>query len=194
MKNFLVVLAGVFYACGAVAGISDLPSGKYELDSDHGYILFSYSHLGFSRPHVSFRKFEVDLDLDAANPNNSKLEVTIDASSIDSQSDEFNDHLNGENFFDTKKFPTITFRATNIKSQGDKGTVTGDLTIKGVTKQVTLDVVINKAANHPMRKIPNIGLAATTTVDRRDFGLDEAVPFVGAEITISIDVELPKAN
>ena len=197
MKTFLTsaaMLIGLCCTTVAFAGISDVPSGRYELDPDHGYISFTYSHLGFSHPHVGFRKFEVDLTLDADNPNNSKLVVTIDASSIDSRSDEFNDHLNGEDFFDTKKFPTITFEATNINASGDKGTITGNLTIKGITKPVTLEVIINKAANHPMRKIPNIGLSATATVDRTDFGLDSAVPFVGSEITIHIDVELPKVN
>jgi polyisoprenoid-binding protein YceI len=179
----------------AMAGLSDVPSGHYGLDKSHGYISYTYSHMGYSTPHVGFNSFEVELTLDAENPANSTVNVTIDATSIDSRVENFNGHLNGPNFFDTANHPTITFKSTSVEALGeDKFNVVGDLTIKGVSKPVTLETTINKAADHPMRKIPIIGVSASAKVSRSDWGLTRAVPNVGDEITIYISVELPKSK
>lgn len=179
----------------AAADLSAVPSGKYGLDKSHGYITFSYSHLGFSNPHIGFRSFEVELELDNENVENSTVNVTIDATSIDSRLDNFNGHLNGPNFFDTENFPTITFASTSVEKTGDDTlNVTGDLTIKGTTKPVTLEATINKAGAHPMRNSPWIGVSAETKVSRSEWGLDRSVPRVGDEVTIWITVELPKAQ
>ena len=178
-------------ALNASAGLSDVPSGDYTLDKTHGYISYTYSHLGFSTPHVGFRSFDVDLVLDNENPENSTVSVTIDATSIDSRVEVFDGHLNGPNFFDTANHPTITFKSTSVEVTGeDKLLVTGDLTIKGVSKPVTLDTTIMKAANHPMKKTPIVGLNAEARVSRSDWGLSRAVPNVGDEISIFISVEM----
>ncbi len=183
------------FAVTASAGLSDVPAGSYELDSSHGYISFTYSHLGFSNPHIGFTSFTVDLNLDNENPANSTVNVTIDATSVTSRVEVFDGHLNGPNFFDTADNPTITFASTSVEVVGeDKLNVTGDLTIKGVTKPVTLDTTIKKAANHPMRKTPTIGLSAMSNVSRSDWGLTRAVPNVGDEVTIFIDAELRKSQ
>tara|TARA_R110002049_G_scaffold138781_7_gene299202 strand:+ start:2738 stop:3337 length:600 start_codon:yes stop_codon:yes gene_type:complete len=183
------------FSVTALADLSDVPSGKYTLDKTHGYITFSYSHLGFSNPHVGFNSFDVNVDLDSKNPEKSKVNVTIDASSIDSRVEVFNGHLNGENFFDTANYDTITFNSTKITAQdADTFTVNGDLTIKGITKPVTLVAELNKAANHPMRKVPTIGFSGEAKVKRSEWGLDRAVPAVGDEVTIYIEVELPQAK
>ena len=180
-------------ALNASAGLSDVPSGEYGLDKSHGYITFTYSHMGYSTPHVGFNSFDVDLSLDNEDVANSTVNVTIDATSINSRVENFNGHLNGANFFDTANHPTITFVSTSVEAQGDdKYAVTGDLTIKGVTKPVTLDTTILKAADHPMRKTPTIGLTAEAKVSRSEWGLTRAVPNVGDEVSIFISVELPK--
>ncbi|MDH3266365.1 MAG: YceI family protein [Gammaproteobacteria bacterium] len=181
-------------ALNASAELSDVPSGAYSLDKTHGYITFTYSHLGFSTPHVGFRSFDVALDLDNENVANSAVDVTIDATSIDSRVDAFDGHLNGQNFFDTANHPTITFKSASFEAAGeDKFNIVGDLTIKGVTKPVTLDATLKKAANHPMKKTPTIGVTAGATVSRSEWGLSRAVPNVGDEITIHISVELTKS-
>jgi polyisoprenoid-binding protein YceI len=189
---FLVLLS---CSAIAVADLSAMPPGKYGLDANHGYITFSYSHLGFSNPHIGFRVFSVDLELDSENVENSTVNVTIDATSIDSRSETFNGHLNGANFFDTANHPTITFTSTAISATGENTLdITGDLTIKDVTKPVTLAATINQAGNHPMRGHPLLGVSAETIVSRSEWGLSRNVPNVGDEMTIRIDVELPKAR
>jgi len=177
----------------ANAELADMPSGVYALDKSHGYITFTYNHLGFSTPHVGFRKFDVTLKLDNSNVENSTVEVWIDATSIDSRVDVFNGHLNGENFFDTANHPEITFAGTEIRSTGDNTfDISGELTIKGVTKPVTLAATIQKADMHPMRNLPSIGVTAEGTLSRSDFGLSRGVPNISDEVTLHISVELPQ--
>ena len=194
-KSIRAALAASFLAlaANAQADLSTVPSGEYGLDDHHAYISFTYSHIGFSTPHVGFRKFDASLTLDSAKPENSAIEVVIDTTSVDSRVEEFNGHLRGSNFFDTDNYPQATFRSTRIAANED-GTfdVTGDLTIKGITKSVTLDATLNKAAMHPMRNIPTVGFSAETQILRSDFGMDRAVPAVGDEVTIYITVEMPQ--
>jgi polyisoprenoid-binding protein YceI len=176
---------------GVAADLSEVPSGKYALDSSHGYITFTYNHLGFSNPRVGFNRFDTVLDLDSSNPANSVIEVTIDAASIDSRVAEFNEHLNGADFFNTAKFPTITFKSTKIEATGDNTfDVTGDLTILATTKPVTLSTTINKAGNHPLRNVPTVGVSASTKLMRSEWGLDAYIPAVSDEVELSIEVEL----
>lgn len=173
------------------ADLSAVPSGKYALDSSHGYITFTYSHLGFSNPRVGFNSFDAVLDLDTGNPENSTVEVTIDATSIDSRVAEFNEHLNGADFFNTAEYPTITFKSTKVEATGDNTfDVTGDLTILGTTKPVTLATTINKADNHPLRNVPTVGVSASTKLMRSEWGLGAYVPAVSDEVELSIEVEL----
>jgi polyisoprenoid-binding protein YceI len=180
-------------AANASADLSAVPSGDYASDPSHSYISFTYSHIGFSTPHIGFRSFSANLTLDNANPEKSSVAVNIDATSVDSRVEVFNGHLNGENFFDTANNPEITFNSTSITSTGeDTYDVVGDLTIKGVTKPVTLETTINKAANHPMRKVPTVGISGSAKLSRSDWGLDRAVPNVGDEITIYVTAEMPQ--
>ncbi len=175
----------------ASADLSAVPSGTYTLDDSHGYITFSYSHLGFSNPRIGFNTFDTTLDLDNANPENSIVEVSIDATSIDSRVAVFNEHLNGEDFFDTAEHPTISFESTKVEPTGDDTfDVTGNLTIMGTTKPVTLAATINKAANHPMKNVPAVGVSASGTIMRSEWGLGRYVPAVSDEVTLSIEVEL----
>ena len=169
-----------------------VPTGTYKMDPTHGYVTFTYSHFGLSNPQIAFQSVDANLTLDAGNPAASSVNVTIAANSIDSDVDIFNEHLNSDNWFDTAAFPKITFVSTGLTQDAEdhtKGTMTGDLTIKDVTKSVTLDVtMLGSVAEHPVKKVPTIGVEATTTVLRSDFGLG-AYPAVGDEITITISGE-----
>lgn len=190
----LAILTLTVLARSATAAI-DVPAGRYVLENTHAYITFSYSHLGFSTPHISFTEFDVDLQLDAANPANSSLQVTIDADSVESQVDEFNEHLVGERFFDTANHPSISFKSTSVAlGTADTATVSGDLTIKGITHPVVLEANLNKAGNHPMLKKPVAGFNAQTKVLRSAWDLGYGIPMVGDEVTIYISVELQQAE
>ncbi len=191
----LSLAATLGLSLNAAADFSATPSGTYALDNTHGYVLFSYSHFGFSNPTVGFNRFDTTLDLDSENPENSSISVTIDAASIDSRVEEYNDHLNGDDFFDTAAHPTITFTSTSVTATGDDTfDVTGDLTIKGTTKPVTLAATINKAAKHPFKGIPTVGVSATGTLMRSEWGLGNYAPAVSDEVTLHIEVELNKAE
>lgn len=175
----------------APSPFAEVPSGSYVLEKNHGYISFTYSHIGFSRPHIGFRDFDVALSLDSAEPQKSSLQVTIDADSVYSRVEEFDGHLRDTDYFDVANHPEITFTSTSVEpSEANKLTVTGELTIKGVTLPVELDATINKAAQHPISKQPTIGISATTTVNRSDWGMSKYTPLVGDEVTIYIEAEI----
>ena len=190
--NIVTTMLALSLSTQSLANFS-VPSGTYELEKTHGYITFSYNHLGFSTPHVGFNSFDVSLEADAEDPSKSSVQVTIDAASIDSRVDEFDKHLNGPDYFDTEKHPEITFSSTSMTSTGENTfAVAGDLTIKGVTKPIVLNATINKADKHPLRGVPTIGLSASGTVSRTEMGLGAYVPAVGDEVTINITVEMIK--
>ena len=189
--NSFCAAALLAFPLSVSAELADVPSGTYTLDSSHGYITFTYSHLGFSNPRVGFNSFDATLELESSKPENSQIEVTIDASSIDSRVAEFNEHLNGTDFFNTAEYPTITFTSTKVVATGENTfDVTGDLTILETTRPVTLTTTINKAANHPMRNVPTVGVSASTTLMRSEWGLGAYVPAVSDEVELSIEVEL----
>ncbi len=175
-----------------VAAAINAPSGNYGLDKTHAYITVTYSHLGFSNPHLGFNDFDVKLALDANEPQNSSFAVTIDAASVDSRVAEFDEHLVGERFFDVANHPKIVFTSTAITMTSDAtATIVGDLTIKGITKPVTLEATLNKAAMHPMLKRPTLGVSAVGELRRSDWDLGYAVPMVTDEVQLYLSVELP---
>ena len=132
------------------ADLSAVPSGMYEVDPTHAYINFSYNHLGLSNPTLSFDEFSVDLNLNNEDPSQSSISVSIDPASIVTGSDIWKDHLTSGDWFDVASHPTITFQSTAVEAAGDGAyKVMGDLTVKGETKPVSLNVAINAAMNHP---------------------------------------------
>ncbi|MFK7860673.1 MAG: YceI family protein [Granulosicoccus sp.] len=177
------------------ADLTAVPSGDYEVDATHAYINFQYNHLGLSNPTLSFDDFTVDLDLDNADPTKSSFAVTIDPASIITGSEIWKEHLTSGDWFDVATYPEIAFQSTSIEAGGDGAyVVTGDLTVKDMTKPVTLNVAINAAMNHPMSGKPVIGLDASGAVLRSDFGLGKFAPHVSDEVALNISVELLKAG
>ena len=165
-------------------------SGTYVLDPMHTIVLAQWNHMGFSNPSLNFANGTGQLVYDAANPAASSVQVTFPLSGITSFTPEFDTHLASGDFFDSAKFPEATFKSTSVAANGtNKFTVTGDLTIKGISKPVTLDVTLNGAGPHPMTKAPSIGFDATGTVKRSDWGLDYAAPAVSDEVTLRITTE-----
>ena len=162
----------------------------YKIDANHTDVVASWSHFGFSNPIAHFGKVDGNITYDPANVGASKVEVTIPLSGLNSHVGDFDDHLRSADFFDAEKFPNITFKSTSVKAAGKgKLKVTGDLTIKGVTKPVVLDVTINKTGVQPMAKREAAGFSATTTVKRTDFGLGLYAPNVSDQVKLSITTE-----
>ena len=192
MKRLLLAAAAIAATTFASADDHADMSGSYTADPTHAYILFSYNHLGLSRPTVGFNSFDVALDYDAEMPENSEITVDIDATSIDSRVAKFNDHLNSDDFFNTAKYEEISFTSTAIEKHDDGSfKVMGDLTIKGITKPVTLDAEI-VTKQHPMKGVPAIGVSATASLLRSDWDLGAYAPAVSDEVELRIQVEMLK--
>ena len=190
---FLTLASGVTSVSHAADDGSAAPSGEYTPDSEHAYITFDYLHQGYSRPVLRWGAWDATLDWNAEDPTASSITVTINASSIDSGVDRFDDHLRGEQFFDVANHPEITFKSTSLTAADDtSGAMTGELTIKGNTKPVTLDVTLNRAAFDARSNLHKMGFSATGVVKRSDFGVDAYTPFVSDEVNLNIQVEFTK--
>jgi polyisoprenoid-binding protein YceI len=176
-------------------GAYPIPAGTYEPDPNHAYLSFSYSHLGLSHPQLRFSDFVASLDLDTSAMQNSTVAVTIDAASLDTAVPQLDAELRGAGFFDVANYPAITFESTAYEPlRPDAGRLTGDLTVKGITQSVTLDVQINEAADNPMSRDPTLGISALGTLSRSDFGLGAMVPMIGDEVTVEIQMELIRVD
>lgn len=187
-----VVLGGAAFAQEA-----SLPAGSYALDPSHSTLRFSVSHLGFSDYVMSFDRFDADLELDPAAPGGAALSVTVDPSSLDvpAPPEGFMGELMGESWLNVAAHPEITFVSTAVEMTGDKtATVTGDLTLLGVTKPVVLEVTFNGGyAGHPFDPNARVGFSGTGRFSRSEFGMGFGVPAPGTTMgvgdTVSVEVE-----
>jgi len=177
-------------AAAAPADAVQIASGTYKLDPSHTDVLAQWSHFGYSNPTAHFGNAEGTLVYDAEDVSRSSVEVKLPLTGLNSFTAKFDDHLKSADFFDAAKFPAASFKSTKVESSGtNKLTVTGDLTIKDITKPVTLDVTINGGGEHPMAKVPAAGFDATTTIKRSDFGVGAYAPNVSDEVKIRITTE-----
>jgi len=162
---------------------------KYVIDNSHTYPYFEITHLGWSTTRGLFHKTTGAATLDFAAKKGS-VEVVIDANSLDTAFAKRDNHLRGEDFFDVAKYPTITYKADQIEFDGDLPTkAKGQLTLRGVTKPVTLTFSRFKCGEHPVAKKHYCGADATATINRGDFGISAYQGAVGEEVKLSIAVE-----
>jgi polyisoprenoid-binding protein YceI len=160
---------------------------KYDIDTTHTQVIFSWNHFGFSNPSAMLEKFTGDFMLDTADITKSSISITFPLDGLHTGVPKLDEHLKSPDFFDAAKFPDITFKSTKVDKSGANGLkVTGDLTIHGVTKPATLDVKINKIGDNPMMKKASAGFDATTTIKRSEFGVSKYVPNVSDEIPVRI--------
>ena len=182
----LGIVAAVTMAVSAAA-----QAGTWKIDPNHSAAQFSVRHLGVSTVRGAFMKVSGSASYDPADPSKNSVDVTIDASSVDTRVEMRDNDLRSPNFLDVQKYPTITFKSKQSKSAGaGKLEIVGDLTIHGVTKEVTLDVDGPSAPIKDPWGNQRIGASASTKINRRDFGINGASGAVGDEITIIIDTEL----
>lgn len=186
--NFKALTIGLAVASAATFTLAKPVA--YQIDPTHTATVFNWSHFGFSTPSANFSDIQGVINVDNAKPSNSSVNVTIPLSSLNTNVKALDDHLQTADFFDSAKYPNITFKSTKVQAiSKTKYKITGNLTIKNVTKPVVLDAVLNKQGVHPMTKAETIGFNATTSFDRSAFGVGAYVPNVGDKITVNITTE-----
>jgi polyisoprenoid-binding protein YceI len=182
----LTLISALTLAASAAA-----QTGTWQIDPMHSSAQFSVRHLGVSTVRGAFTKVSGSAKFDAADPSKTSLDASIEASSVDTRVEMRDNDLRSPNFLEVQKYPTITFHAKQTKSAGSgKLQITGDLTIHGVSKEVTLDVDGPSAPIKDPWGNQRIGASASTKINRKDFGVNGAPGVVGDEITITIDAEL----
>jgi len=177
---------------GAIATLSSAAFAEpqtFVIDGTHTFPRFSYSHFGFSKQLSRFDTTKGTIVLDKAAKTGS-VDVIIATKSVDTGYSVFDGHIQGEDFLDTEKFPAATFKSTKVNFDGDKpASVDGNLTIKGVTKPVTLALSSFQLMPHPMLKKDAIGANAATKISRTEFNMGKYAPYVGDDVMIDIAVE-----
>lgn len=169
---------------------AEVRAGAYKLDPAHGKITWSVDHMGFSTYVGQFVNAQADLTLDPANPSASTLTATIPLTEVDTNSDGLDAHLQTADFFDTANHPVATFVSRSVTvDAGDpsEAVVVGDLTLRGVTRPVTMAVEFNQAGES--MGAYKAGFDGEATIKRSDFGIDYGVPVLGDEVTLHIEGE-----
>ncbi len=184
MNKLLAFIAAAGFSLAAVAAPE-----TYVLDNTHTASRFEYSHFGYSTQQSRFDNTSGKIVIDRAAQTGS-VDVVIDAKSVNTGYATFNNHIQGEDFLDTAKFPSITYKSSKLNFNGDKlASVDGDLTIKGVTKPVTLTVTSFHCMPHPMVKKDACGANAVAKIKRTEFNAGKYAPYVGDEVTLTFAVE-----
>ncbi len=194
MRRFaLALIAGIVAAPAAFA------ADAYSLDAGHTQVRASWNHAGYSTQSLLFRQVTGDIAIDFDAPSNTSLNITIPVSGIDTGVEAFDKHLASGDFFDADMYPNATFVSTSIEKTGDATLkVSGDLTIKDTTKPITLDVVVNNSGDHPLGQFVDyykgewVGVTATGTIVRSEWGLGFGAPITSDEIELFISAELKK--
>lgn len=167
----------------------------WTLDKAHSKLGFSITHLLVSEVEGSFKSFDAKITSSKADLSDAVVELTADVASIDTDNEDRDKHLQAPDYFDAAKFPKLTFKSKTFKkADGKKYVVTGDLTLHGVTKPVTLDVTFNGTAEHPYTKKTIAGFKVTGKIKRSDFGIAPGTPAAALsdEVTINANTEFSK--
>ena len=179
------------------ASTAPVPAGKYTLDQSHASLLFRVNHLGFSNFTARFKRFDAQLQFDPKNLAASTLTATVDAKTLetdypDPATLDFNAELQNEQWLDTARFPQMTFRTIRVEPSGKQAMrIEGELTLRGVTRPVTLDATYNGGyAGHPMDPNARIGFSAHGALNRSDFGIAYGIPAPGSTMGVSDRVDV----
>ena len=182
----VALLATLLGAAGAAEYVRDparVQAGIYVVEPDHTEVLFAVSHFGFSTYYGRFDHASGTLVFDPKTPANSSLLVSVPTAAVDTASDRLNGIL--KDWFGVARFPAMTFKSTKVAVTGiDRGIVTGDLTLHGVTRPLTLEVTFDGAGIDPADSKYTIGFDATGTLRRTDFGISTFAPFIGDEVRL----------
>lgn len=199
MKYLFISLCLGLTACAAapVKVASQAPSGNYRLDPTHASVTWSLSHAGLSNYTARFDSISGALNFDAASPETSSVDIRIDPNSVSTGLEKFDEELaTSGRYFDSETYPDIRFISTDITMTSETtGTITGDLTLKGVTKPLTLNTVFNGAGKSFGNPGKTLGFSATGKFNRSDFNMGHLVAFgIGDEVTLRIETEFNEAK
>ncbi|SNX28048.1 Polyisoprenoid-binding protein YceI [Polynucleobacter meluiroseus] len=191
MKSKLLIT--LLAALGLTVGFSAVAAPTtFATDANHTFAQFEYSHLGFSTQTSRFNTVSGTVTIDQAAKKGS-ADITIDTKSVDTGSTFFNKHIQDEDFLATTQFPTATFQSDDMIFKGDKPVaLKGTLTLKGVSKPVTLKITHFECKKHPMTGADYCGANAETQVKRTEFNMGKYAPNVGDQVTILIAIEAAK--
>lgn len=170
---------------------------SWKIDTSHSTVEFAVKHMMFTTVKGRFADVQGTVEFDPDDPGAGHAEITIAAASLDTREPKRDAHLRSADFFDVETFPTLTFRSTKLTGTSDRFALTGDLTIHGVTRPITLDVTFGGAGKDPWGGV-RAGFSASGKLNRRDFGLtwnaalETGGVLVGDEVKIEIDVQLIK--
>ena len=196
-----LTLITLFFASAPVfaADPARVPAAeRYDVDASHSAVVFGWNHFGFSNPTARFDKIDGSMLLDKTDLTKSSISVTLPVEGLDTGVTKLDEALKGPDFFDEVKYPTITFKSTKVEKAGESGLkITGNLTVHGVTRPVTLDARVNKIG---IFEIPGVikaqaaGFDATTVIKRSDFGVSKYVPAVSDEIPVHITLDAKQVH
>ena len=195
MRYILIAAASVALATTAQAQTitrnpSEVRAGTYVLDPAHGKITWSLSHLGFSTYVGQFSDVSATLKLDPRKATDSQLEATVQTASAGTLNAMLDKHLQSADFFDVANHPTATFRASQIKLvDQDTAEVTGALTLRGVTRTITMIADFNQAGTSPVDGKYTLGFDGRAVIKRSDYGINYALPVLGDEVTLHFEAE-----
>lgn len=200
MKKIVPVLVAALVSLSAGVG-TPARAATWQIDSAHTNAQFAVRHLLVSKVRGSLGKVTGSVSIDEANLDASSVEATVDVTAVDTGNTDRDEHLRAAEYLDTEKYPTLTFRSTKVERKGDdRFAVTGDLTLKGVTKEVVLEVEgATKPIKDPWGKM-RLGGVIETTLERDAFGvggqklLEGGGLAIGNEVEVTIDIELTKAE
>jgi polyisoprenoid-binding protein YceI len=167
--------------------VAQVQAGTYELDSDHSQVLWTVNHSGFAPLRGLVGSMTGTLELDPRQPNNAKVAIDIPLSGMTVSSPGFGKHLQAADLFNSAQFPTARFVSRSVRVNGQQATITGDLTVRGQTRPLTLNARLHGAGINPRSKAQTVGFVATGDVKRSDFGLGMAAPVVSDEVKLEIN-------
>ena len=190
MKAFKILTVTAALSGLLHAPLSHATAIDYEIDPTHTMTLFSWSHFGFSNPTANFNNVTGTIHFDDKNPAQSSVEVVIPVSSVDTHVKKLDEEFLTSEWFNVSQYPNIMFKSNKVQAVGKNHyLVSGQLTVKGISKPVVLDTYLNKQGMHEMKKKPTVGFHATTHFNRSAFGLKQNIPMVSDDIKVMITTE-----
>jgi polyisoprenoid-binding protein YceI len=186
-KKFAIVLAAmVISSAGVAVRVSD--AANYALDGSHTSVVFAVSHLGFSYTYGRFNEVTGTFAFDSSDPTASRFAIDMNTGSVDTNDAKRDQHLKGPDFFNAKQFPKIQFRSTSLASKGDSLELTGELTLHGVTKEITIPLKFLGEGKGPTGK-EHAGFMSQFSLKRSDFGMTNMVGPIGDEVSVLMSFE-----